>query len=221
MSKRALLLLLAAGLVALTAVGVGWGTSVSPQKLVRPLGSLPARLGQWQALARVQTLDARTLAVLKPDDYLLRAYRSPQGDICWVLLAYFGVQEHGRMYHSPRICMGGAGWEMSERQEVTVEAGGRPHTLSAFVMRREIQTMQVLYWFQGRGRLQAASGGARMQMFWDNLFLGRSDGLQARITSLVPDQGEPARALALQENLASQLIPALEDILPPRDLAGH
>ncbi len=220
-ARRAWLLWAAAAMVALTSLGIARGTKVSPQKLRHPLNTLPVNLGDWRALPIEPTMDQGTLEVLKPDDYLIRAYRDSEGHLCSVLISFFADQQQGRMYHSPRVCMRGSGWEMGDRLLVEVEAKKRRYQLSAFLMTRELQAVSVLYWFQGRGKLQPDTSTARLQMLLDNLFMGRSDGAQVRLTSPVPRDTSFEQVLATQKRLAAAMIPAIDRLLPGRDVISR
>lgn len=217
MSKRALMLWAVAALAALTAFGIARGTKVTPQKLRQPLATLPVHLDDWRALPGEPVLDQGTLEVLRPDDYLVRTYRNSQGLLCSLLISYFSTQQQGRMYHSPRVCMRGSGWEMNDRQVVTVQAGGRSYQLSAFLMRREMQAVSVLYWFQGRGMLQPDTGTARLHMLIDNVLMGRSDGAQVRLTAPLVSGSSFKQVLAAQKGLAAAMIPAIDRLLPGRN----
>jgi hypothetical protein len=70
--------------VAVLAFSLGlrvWLTTapVTPSRL--PLAEFPRHLGKWEAVSD-GTIDSDTLAILKPDDYLLRIYRGAGGKVC-------------------------------------------------------------------------------------------------------------------------------------------
>ena len=71
----------------------------------------------------------------------------------------------------------------------------------------------MLYWYQGRGRVEYNEYWDRLAMLLDGVLLRRTDGALVRITSRQrPDKGY---VLKQQIKLAADLIPALNRILPP------
>ncbi|MBU4575270.1 MAG: EpsI family protein, partial [Desulfarculus sp.] len=73
--------------------------------------------------------------------------------------------------------------------------------------------LSVLYWYQGRGRIQADEYRDRAHLVLDGILHNRNDGSLVRLTMDTP-RGM-AQALAQQKKLAALIIPALEKILPP------
>lgn len=206
-------LFIAAGFMILAALFIAVGQEVSPQKLARPLDQLPLALGPWRALGPDQTLDQSTLKVLSPTDYLLRNYINPRGEICAVFVAFFALQQQGQIIHSPRHCLPGNGWQITQRDKVRLPGPGRPWTLNHLILGRNLDKLSVLYWYQGRGRIQADEYRDRAYLVWDGVLRNRNDGSLVRLTMPTP-HGVP-QALEQQKDLAALIIPALQKILPP------
>ena len=55
-------------------------------------------------------MDKETLEVLKPSDYLTRAYYAPGAGEVGLYIAYFQTQRGGQTIHSPKNCLPAAGW---------------------------------------------------------------------------------------------------------------
>ncbi|MBU4275984.1 MAG: EpsI family protein [Proteobacteria bacterium] len=206
-------LFIAAGLLILAALFVAVGQEVKPQKLAQPLDRLPLSLGVWRAVGADQALDQSTLQVLRPSDYLLRNYINPQGQVCTVFVAFFALQQEGQIIHSPRHCLPGNGWQISQRDKVQVPGPGGPWPLNHLTLGRNLDKLSVLYWYQGRGRIKADEYRDRAYLVWDGIVHNRNDGSLVRLTMDTP-RGM-AQALAQQKKLAAIIIPALEKILPP------
>jgi len=206
-------LFIAAALMVAAALLVAVGQEVEPQPLPQPLSTLPLRLGKWRGVGPDQSLDPRTLEVLKPSDYLLRNYVYPGGELCAVFVAYFALQQEGQIIHSPRHCLPGNGWQIARRETVEVSGPGGPWRVNHLILARNLQELSVLYWYQGRGRVESDEYRDRARLVLDGLLYNRNDGALVRLTMETP-QGVP-RALHLQKQLASRLIPALGKILPP------
>jgi EpsI family protein len=206
-------LFIAAGLLVLAALFIAVGQEVKPRSLQQPLSTLSNRLGLWRGVGPDQTLDAETLAVLRPSAYLLRNYADPAGNVCAVFVAFFALQQEGQIIHSPRHCLPGNGWQISQRKTVEVTGPGGPWRVNHLILSRNLEKLSVLYWYQGRGRVEADEYKDRARLVLDSLMHNRSDGSLVRLTMETP-QGVPY-SLRLQKQLASQLIPALWKVLPP------
>jgi EpsI family protein len=207
-------ILLAASLLMALALWAGWlSANLRPQSLQKPLGSLTLALGKWRALGDDQKLDQRTMRVLKPTAYLLRNYMDPRGDLAALFIAFFGLQKEGRIIHSPRHCLPGAGWRITRRSQVTIPGPGGGWKVNHLILSHDLDKLSVLYWYQGRGRVEYNEYWDRLAMLLDGVLLRRTDGALVRITSRQrPDKGY---VLKQQIKLAADLIPALNRILPP------
>jgi hypothetical protein len=107
--------------------------------LARPLADFPQALPGYQTV-RQGVVDDGTMAVLKADDAISRAYaRTPLPDLAHLtaaqrdtmfattedfFLAYFSTQQQGQSPHSPKNCLPGNGWEALDTDEVTVPIPG-------------------------------------------------------------------------------------------------
>ena len=96
---------LAASLIALTAIllQARGRTEIISSRL--PLSSFPMQLGGWSS--KDIPLDKETLDVLGDGDFMVRGYRDPEGKLPYVdlFLAYFPSQRTGDTIHSPKHCL--------------------------------------------------------------------------------------------------------------------
>ncbi len=215
LSRRAIYLLAAAALLVLAAVAGRLGSEVRPQRLRQPLDHLPRVIAGWQAMAPDHRLDSRTLDLLKPQEYLLRSYRNPAGREIALFVAYFGLQQEGQIIHSPRNCLPGSGWEIVSRRYLEVpNPQGANWRVNHLILRNELNRLSVLYWYQGRGRVEPNEYWERLSLIMDGVLQRRNDGALVRLTSVLPPQRE-GEVLADELKLAAALIPAMERILPP------
>jgi EpsI family protein len=211
--RRAAYLWAALGLV-LAAALVGYlGSEVRPQHLRAPLDHLPRVIGGWQAVAPDRRLDARTMELLKPQNYLLRNYRKDGRDIA-LFVAYFGLQQEGQIIHSPRNCLPGGGWEIVKRSLVTIPSADGGWRVNHLILQNELTRLSVLYWYQGRGRIESNEYWERLSLVTDAIRLRRNDGALMRLTTVQPRQGGQ-EVLDQELFLAAALIPAMERLLPP------
>jgi EpsI family protein len=85
------------------------------------LKDFPAKIGNWQQNGAEQRFEAAEEAVLGADDYLMRDYFVPtSGKGANLYIGYYETQRTGATYHSPRNCLPGSGWTMTESQPVEI-----------------------------------------------------------------------------------------------------
>ncbi len=207
--------ILAAGLIALTAIllQARGRTEVIPAHL--PLSSFPAQLGNWDSTEI--PLDKETLAVLGAGDFMERVYQDPAGKLPAVdlFLAYFASQRTGDTIHSPQNCLPGAGWNPAEKTRITIALPGHaPFPANRYVITKAESRRLVLYWYWAHDRGVASEYWAKFYLVKDAIRMNRSDGALVRITiAMMP--GETAEA-AEQRVLpfTSRVVPLLDDYIP-------
>ncbi len=211
---RVLGLFIAVLFLAAAALLMSSGHSVDPQKLQKPLKDLPLALGTWRATGMDFPLDQDTLDLLKPNDYLLRNYVDPRGQVTAVFIAFFELQQEGQIIHSPRHCLPGGGWQISHREEVEVPGAQGPYKVNHLILSKNLQRLSVLYWYQGRGRVEADEYYDRLCLVLDGLFKDRTDGALVRLTTGMNDNNP--KVLQEQIALAAKMISAMNQLLPPQ-----
>jgi len=152
----------------------------------KSLDSFPSALGVWQARGGV-LLDAETLNVLKPKEYLLRRDQDPSGQSVWLFIAYWDSLRKGATPHSPRNCLPGAGWEPLEASMVTIPVPQplTPITVNKYLIQKDRDQQVVLYWYQSQGRAIAGEVAARVQLVKNSIARHRTDGAIVRVSSPV------------------------------------
>src|ERR1700723_2384768 len=154
----------AAGLIALTAIllEARGRTELVPSRL--PLSSFPAQLGDWRG--QDIPLDKETLDVLGAGDFLVRNYRAqdprlPEVDL---FLAYFPSQRTGDTIHSPKNCLPGAGWTPLESGRLQIQnVDGSSMSVNRYVVGKGPSRALVLYWYQAHGRITASEDWAKIR----------------------------------------------------------
>jgi EpsI family protein len=151
-------------------------------------------------------------------DYLMRYYSAPgkpedeQYDYS-IYVGFYETQRQGKTIHSPKNCLPGSGWEALQNTTEHVRlADGGSVPVNRYLLKRKSQSALVLYWYQGRGRVQANEYAVKLNLLADAAFRGRSDEALVRIVVPVMDSEEEAARLALR--VAGQLIPAVGAALP-------
>ena len=70
----------------------------------------------------------------------------------------------------------------------------------------------MLYWYQGRGRVESGEYAVKYQLLRDAALRGRTEEALVRI--MVPLTGDPAQSLKLASEVTSLVVPALDEALP-------
>lgn len=165
-----------------------------------PLRQFPAQLGNWRQMGDDLRFDSETERVLRADDYLSRNFISDD----WVAsfyAGYYASQRTGATYHSPLNCLPGSGWVMSDGRRITISPsnGAAAFEANRYIVQNGTTRALMLYWYQGRGRVEASEYWAKIYTVLDSVRRRRSDGAMVRI--MVPLTDSPKEA----ENAAVQL----------------
>jgi EpsI family protein len=182
------------------------------------LSDLPENLGPWYGRQDVR-LDAESLKILHPDDYLLRKYEMlPDRRTAKIFVAYFRSQRTGHAPHSPQNCLPGNGWAPETRDVISIPIGGSAGSISVnrILVAKGNQRMTVLYWYQTPTRVVPGEYRARVQLVLDSIRHNRSDTALIRIELPFADGKndlEPAELQLVRDvHLAvQQFIPMLKN----------
>jgi EpsI family protein len=161
---------------------------IVPQRLA--FAEFPVDLGEWHG--KSERLEQIYLNTLKLDVYILSDYVGADGKSVNFYSAYYASQSKGESAHSPRSCLPGGGWLISDLSEKVVDGvsfGKVPLKVNRVVIRRGDYVQLVYYWFQERGRIITSEYMVKWYLFWDALTKNRTDGALVRLTTLVgPDE---------------------------------
>ncbi|HWO88347.1 MAG TPA: EpsI family protein [Gemmatimonadales bacterium] len=162
-----------------------------------------ARMADWE------------VTVVGVSTYLLRNYEAPTDpDRDWfsVYVGYYDRQTQGRTIHSPKNCLPGAGWEALASSTTDIATPRGTFTVNRYLLQNKQQQALVLYWYQGRGRIEANEYRVKWNLLRDAAVRQRTEEALVRI--VVPLTGDDTGALDLATRAAAELIPALELALP-------
>ncbi|MCP4000178.1 MAG: VPLPA-CTERM-specific exosortase XrtD [Gammaproteobacteria bacterium] len=181
-----------------------------------PLSTFPLRVDEWRG--REQAIEQVYLDQLKLDDYLVAQYSSPAYPTAIELyIAYYKSQRKGASVHSPRACLPGGGWEITDFDQHMVSDVG-PNKSGLKVNRAVISMGKdrqlVYYWFQQRDRILTNEYMVKWFIFWDALTKNRTDGALIRLTTRVPAEASLDEADAQMQAFIQDFDPALAYYLP-------
>jgi exosortase D (VPLPA-CTERM-specific) len=158
-----------------------------------PMDIVDANGGDWHG--RQGRIEDIYLDALKLDDYLMADYTDGT-HVINLYSAYYKSQRQGASIHSPRSCIPGGGWRITELNHVDI--AGTPHSAGFRVNRALIELgsdrQLVYYWFKQRERLVTNEYAAKWFIFVDALTRSRTDGALIRLVTPLPRDGSVADA---------------------------
>lgn len=200
------------GLGSLLTMGVN---SQQETPLRSPLApAIPAEMGEYKAREVVISDAERRTAGM--DDYLMRIYRrsvteETAGEFS-LYVGYYETQAQGRTIHSPKNCLPGAGWEALTSNTALLATVGGTVAVNRYLLQRGEERALVLYWYQGRGRVEANEYKVKWDLLRDSALRGRSE--EALVRVIVPIVEDEQVAFELASSVAGTIIPALDSALP-------
>lgn len=188
-------------------------------ELERPLDEVVARefLG-WQG--RDIEISEEEQAIAGMSSYVLRIYEpagvTPQEAAAAgfsVYVGYYPSQAQGQTIHSPKNCLPGGGWEPLVSSRETIETQLGPIQVNQYLIGNGPAQAAVLYWYQGRGRVEANEYAVKWHLLRDQAVHGRSD--EALVRVIVPVDRDATAAFERAVEIAKQLVLQVDAALPP------
>ena len=176
--------------------------------------SFPLSFDGW--VGEQENLESIVLEKLSLTDYLLNNYSRNRSVPINLYVAYYVSQRKGVSPHSPRVCVPGGGWSITDLERTTVMLGGKDAALNVnrAVIQKGSNRQLVYYWFKQRGRDIANEYWMKWYLLSDSLTMNRSDGSLVRLTTpILPNEKESDAENRLNEFL-STVNPMLESYVP-------
>lgn len=148
--------------------------------------NFPLAIGEWTG--RRDQLEPFFVSELKLDDYLLVNYTDGAQHPVNLYVAYYASQRKHQSTHSPRTCIPGGGWEITNLAPYTLNnviMGGQPLAVNRAVIQKGEYKQLVYYWFPQRGRDVTNEYLVKWYIFWDAITRNRTDGALVRLTTPV------------------------------------
>ncbi|MDL2337723.1 MAG: VPLPA-CTERM-specific exosortase XrtD [Pseudomonadota bacterium] len=184
-----------------------------------PFSQFPMRLpGDW--IGRPDRLDSDVLATLKVDDYLIANYAREGEPSVNFYSAYYDSQSSGVSSHSPRTCIPGGGWKITQIEETSLTLNSpqgepaTPLTVNRTVIQKGDQRQLVYYWFNQRGRTLTNEIAVKWYILHDSITRKRSDGALVRLVTQVPPDEDIAQADRRLTDFLGTVAPQLHKYIP-------
>jgi EpsI family protein len=197
---------------------------VRPQQrmpLTQPLGTLiPREVPGLQVADQVVAEEERRVAGMT--DYVMRLYGRDSLLAYSTYVGYYDSQTQGKTAHSPRNCLPGAGWEILQPGSMTLRVAGASYSVNRYLLANGRENALVLYWYQGRGRVEANEYVVKWDLLRDAALYGRTD--EALVRVIVPvdtrrdgsaDPASLAHADQVAREAGERLLAQVARVLPP------
>jgi len=187
---------------------------VTPDKAAN-LKGIPLAVGQWEG--EEFYLDERTNEILKADQTIFRRYRSPDGGVVELFIAYFGSQKYGAQIHSPKHCLPGGGWKILRRERHKFQFQRSKETFVLPVNKMLISdgknTDLMFYWFITRRGIITNEFMLKLDLALNSLMRRPTDAAFIRI--MIPfDKGGQRQALEIGQRFIDDILDNLKYNLP-------
>lgn len=200
------------GLGALVTLGIDTQRTVPLQAPLET--AVPARFASFGSKDVVISEEEQRVAGMS--DYLMRVFQAPgavgSAYAFSLYVGYYESQTQGKTIHSPKNCLPGAGWEALTQRRVAIATPHGPVQVNRYLLQNKTQRALVLYWYQGRGRVEANEYRVKWDLLRDSALRGRSD--EALVRVIVPVTGSEDEAFKLASRVAGEMVPAVNRSLP-------
>jgi len=184
-----------------------------PQR--KTFNQFPHKINIWESHRKA--MEAQFINALKFEDYLLANYTSDQGAL-ELYIAYYESQRKGESAHSPRSCLPGAGWRITDRRPVTLAYDYRGNdqkiNLSRMLVQQGDNRFLMYYWFKQRDRHITNEYLVKWFLFWDGLTRNRTDGALIRVMYPIPKGYDVQTADDTVQSFLRDTLPLLPDYVP-------
>ena len=166
---------------------------IIPQRTM--FNQYPLTVGDWQG--RTYDFNNNEDKVLQLKDYYLANYSKSNVNID-VYYGYTDSQRTGFVPHSPRACVPGGGWEITDTRiyPIQLDANKKIEVTRMLVSKGESKQL-IYYWFHQRGRDLSNEFPMKFALLYDAIKIDRTDGAIVRFTTKVyQSEADADRVLA-------------------------
>ncbi len=152
--------------------------------------------------------------VLQADTTTLRLYRSGDGNLLWLFIAYFESQEYGSQMHSPKLCLPGGGWRIENHEPFDLPLpSGDTKTINRLVIVQQDSRQLMYFWYQTRGGTLTNEFAVKWDLAVNSLLFRPTDAAFVRLTLPLGDH-DLAVAEAEAIRFLNSFYPYLMEALP-------
>jgi EpsI family protein len=169
-------------------------------------------VGNWRGKAA--KFDPWVYEKVGVDDSVLANYRDSGGHSVQLYIGYYKSQREGDLAHSPKNCMVGGGWNISDINVInlTVPSYDEPMQAICLTMTKGTAKEVVLYWYYERGRVITSEYYQKFYLIVDAITRKRTDGSLIRLISTVGDSEDATREKL--KDFAIEIFPIVKAHIP-------
>lgn len=201
-------------IIVFSGIFINWLQQRGEAQIARKdLSEIPQTLGDWRQKGNEIRFGEQTESVLRVSDYTMREFLDSKGRLANIYVGYYASQRTGATYHSPQNCLPGAGWVMKEPEIIEIKtADGKTFNANRYIIENGVYKEVMIYWYQGRGRIEPSEYRDKINTVWDSVLRRRSDGALVRVMTSVGSNETEATEAA--KNLSAQIAEKLSDYVP-------
>ena len=180
----------------------------------KPLSNFPKQIGEWTG--QEDHFEDSIYTALGVDDSFYCHYRTPDGRYVQLYIGFHQSQTEGDLIHSPKNCMPGGGWNITQTDLVEIPMqndGNKKNKVIKMNLENGPNKQIVLYWYQSRGRVIHSEYTEKIYLVIDSITRNRTDGTFIRLIAPVTDNNEEM-ALKDLKQFAEMLFPILDEFIP-------
>lgn len=140
--------------------------------------NFPSKLVNWSGIS--ENLAQSTIDFLGLSDYLMMNYQNKYDDsVIGLYVAYYNTQKHGAVPHSPKLCIPGGGWVITDIDVIFFN----DIRLNRVIINKGEVKQLVYYWYKLRGLDIANEFNLKWNAFLGSFLYQRTDGALVRLTT--------------------------------------
>ena len=177
----------------------------------------PRKVGEWNSYTI--PLEPEIQRVLGATDSINAVFAKPGEQDTYVnfFAAYYDKQTEGSGIHSPEVCLPVGGWEVYSIDPTPVSMPDTVYgdfELNRAVIEKGLSRQLVYYWFEQRGKRMTNDYLAKIDVVYDSLTIGRTDGAMVRFVTPINRNETEADADARMQAFMLELLPKLPRYIP-------
>jgi exosortase D (VPLPA-CTERM-specific) len=183
----------------------------------------PLHLGKWQG--RNDYLSQEYLDGLRLTDYTIINYATPEsGGNVNFYSAYYQSQRKGVSVHSPKGCIPGDGWQITQFGQNAIpdiKLESNPIDVNRAVIQKGNNRQLVYYWFQQRGRSITNEYLVKWYLFYDAISMNRTDGSLIRLVTSVGEGEDITFADQRLRTFLKDVVTELPAYIPGKEIVSQ
>lgn len=177
----------------------------------------PRAVGDWKSYTI--PLEPEVAQVLGATDYINAIFTQNGDRDTYVnfFAAYYDKQTEGSGIHSPEVCLPVGGWEVYSIDPTPVSFPDTVYgdfNVNRAVIEKGLSRQLVYYWFEQRGTRMTNDYLAKIDVVYDSLTIGRTDGAMVRFVTPILTNETEADADARMQDFMRDLLPRLPRYIP-------